>query len=122
MWLHLSLVSLSLVMAATPAEQAAELVRKLGSARFEDRKAAEEGLRRPGPRALPAVRAGLKSDDTGVRPRCQRMLPPLEAAYWRQEADTFEADRDGKRWHDLPLWGEYRKLVGADPAARRLFA
>ncbi len=122
MWLHLSLIGLSLVVAATPAEQAAELVRKLGSARFDDRKAAEEGLLRLGPAALPAVQEGLKSGDAEVRSRCRRLIPQIELEDRARRADAYAADVDGKRRHDLPLREEYEKLAGTSQAARRLFA
>jgi hypothetical protein len=122
MWLHLTLVGLSLAVTAAPAEEAAELVRKLGSARFEDRKAAEEGLRQLGPAALPAVWAGLKSDDPEVRSRCRRLVPQIEVEDRARRADAYAADVEGKGRHDLPLREEYEKLAGTSPAARRLFA
>jgi hypothetical protein len=120
MWLHLALVGLCLT--ATPADQAAELVKQLGSPRFEDRKAAEEGLLRLGPAALPAVRAGLKSDDAEVRSRCRQLAPRIEVEDRAQRADAYAADVEGKGRHDLPLREEYEKLAGTGPAARRLFA
>ncbi len=121
MWLHLSLLGLSVALAA-PAEDAAGLVRKLGSSRFEERKAAEEGLLRLGPAALPAVRAGLKSDDPEVRSRCRGLVTRIEVEDRARRADAYAADVEGKGRHDLPLREDYEKLAGTGPAARQLFA
>jgi hypothetical protein len=122
MWSHLSLVSLSLAVAAAPAEEAAALVKKLGSPAFAERKAAEEGLLRLGVAALPAVRAGLKSDDPEVRSRCRRLAPQIESEDRARRADAYAADLEGQGRHDLPLRAEYEQLAGTGPAARRLFA
>lgn len=122
MWLHLSLIGLSLTLTAPPAEEAAKLVRQLGSTQFDERKAAEEGLLRLGPAALPAVRAGLKSGDAEVRSRCRRLVVQIEIADRARRADAYATDLEGKGRHDLPLREEYEKLAGTGPSARRLFA
>jgi hypothetical protein len=117
-------LALPLLCAAGPRGEsaAAKLVRQLGSDDFEARQKAEEALRKLGPAALPAVRAGLRSGDAEVRKRCQRILPRIERAWWRRRADAYSADRDGKRRHDLPLQATYEKLAGTSPGARKLFA
>ena len=103
-------------------DQAAFLVRKLGSLSFVDREAAHKELMRLGSAALPALRDGLKSDDLEIKRRCKELIPAIEKAEWAQKANAYEMDRKGEQQSPLPLQKEYEKLVGTDPSARTLFA
>jgi hypothetical protein len=72
--------------------------------------------------ARPALLEGATSDpDPEVRYRCARLLPKAGADDLKARLDTFLADTEGKYEHDLPGLKQFRKLVGADKAARDLF-
>ncbi len=56
----------------------AELVRRLGAERYEDRQAAEQVLRALGPGALPALREGVLSRDAEIRKRSGELVAAIE--------------------------------------------
>jgi HEAT repeat protein len=99
---------------------AADLVRQLGDARFAAREAAGKKLVEMGAAAVPALRAGTKSDDEEVRSRSAALLPKAEAVGWHRRADAFLADPAAHR--DVPLLAEWEKLTGKpDAGNRKLF-
>jgi hypothetical protein len=103
--------------------KAAELVKQLGHARYVTREAAAKQLIEMGAAAVPALTAGVKSEDEEIRNRCTALLPQAKAADWKRRAAAFLADADGKEKHDLPLLAEYEKAVGKlDAGSRKLFA
>jgi HEAT repeat protein len=100
---------------------AADLVRRLGDARFAAREAAAKKLIDMGAAAVPALRVGMRSDDEEVRSRSAALLPKAEAVGWRRRADAFLADPAADR--DLPLLAEWEKLTGKpDAGNRKLYA
>lgn len=100
---------------------AADLVRQLGDPRFAAREAAAKKLVEMGAAAVPALRAGTKSDDEEVRSRSAALLPKAEAVGWRRRADAFLADPAAHR--DLPQLPEWEKLTGkSDAGNRKLYA
>lgn len=110
----------SLAVSAADAARAADLVRQLGSPVFRDREDAGRELRGLGRKALPALRAGLDSDDAEIRDRCKPLIEPAEVADFNARLETFLADTDGKFDHDLRGWNEFQKWTGND--GRGLFA
>lgn len=117
-----SFPSPQITFASDERDQAAFLVRKLGSLSFMEREAAHKELMLFGSMALPALHDGLKSNDLEVKQRCKQLIPTIEQAEWAQKADAYETDRKGEQQCALPLQKEYEKLMGTDPFARRLFA
>ena len=112
-------------LAIPPAEltRARDLVRRLGSDLFRERENAHTDLAKMGRLAKPVLTdAALTDPDPEVRARVSRLLPKATADDMKARLDTFLADSDGKFEHDLPGWGAFKKSVGADKAARDLFA
>jgi hypothetical protein len=70
-----------------PDEEAARLVKALGSDSFEERNQAEKKLVELGLRAKSALEGAIKSDDAEVRLRAERVLPQL----WDLDARQNEA-------------------------------
>jgi RNA polymerase sigma factor (sigma-70 family) len=93
-----------------------KLVRQLGSPVFAQRQAAVKALARRGARAAAAVRAGMKDADAEIARRCQVLWPRL----WQAEIARPDAGRLAGYAH--PLWARFRKIAGADPDSRTLFA
>ena len=103
------------------ADEIAPLVKQLGSRDFAQREAAEKKLKAIGPKALPALRAGLKSDLPEVAQRSESVI----AAIRRDDADRFakavQADTEYKQTLDHPIWTRWEKVVGDDRGSRELF-
>jgi hypothetical protein len=110
---------------AIPAEELArarELVRKLASEVYRERELAHDALARMGRLAKPVLAEAATADpDPEVRSRAARLLPQAAADDLKARVDAFLADADGQYEHNLPAWDAYRKLVGADRAARDLY-
>jgi hypothetical protein len=102
-------------------EKATALVRQLGDRSFKVRERASRQLVEMGTAAVPALRAGCKDADPEVRRRCEAILP--RAVRWESERQLYAllADKEGRPDHELPGWKRYRKEVGTDAPARRLF-
>ena len=83
-----------------PDPEAEKLVKQLGSPTFADREAAEKRLKALGPRAKPAVKAGLTSPDPEVARRAAAVL------------DAIRRDQFRPR---------FTKLLGDDADTRALF-
>jgi hypothetical protein len=118
----LALLMAPLAARAEEPPSPAELVRRLGDDSFETRREAAAQLEALGAAAIPAVRAGLEGRDLEVRRWCRRLLPRLVAAGREAKLEALVADVEGKGKHDFPGWERFRKEVGADAAARQLFA
>jgi hypothetical protein len=104
-------------------EKATVLVKQLGHARFAVRETAAKELVEMGGAAVPALQAGIKSEDEEVRTRSTALLPQAKAADWKRRADAYLADIEGKQKHDLPLLTDWEKLIGKpDAGSRKLFA
>jgi hypothetical protein len=99
-----------------------ELVKRLGDPSFEVRTSASSQLMRLGLAIKPYLQAGTRDDDLEIRRRCLELLPAVMEADLQARIAVFLADKEGKKEHDLPGWGRFRKLAGDDPAARLLFA
>lgn len=112
----------ALVVPTVHQERAAALVAKLGDRQFTERDAAGRELEAMGRLALPAVRAGAKSADAETRVRCERLLPPMEAAELTARLMVFVTDADGRYEHRVPGWELFRAAAGDDRDARGLFA
>lgn len=98
------------------------LVRRLGSTDFKVREQASHELFRIGLLAKQALLKGAGDSDLEVRRRCRDLLPRILEADRQAKLAAFLADKDGKLKHDLPGWERYRKIAGADAAARQFFA
>ncbi len=98
------------------------LIEQLGDDSFGTREAASAKLAALGMSARPALERALKSGDPEVRLRARRLLGQIQAAHLDARLKAFMADIEGRREHDLPGWARYRKLVGENQAARKLFA
>jgi hypothetical protein len=98
-----------------------ELVRQLGATDFQAREQASKELFQIGLPAKQALLEGSKDSDLEVRRRCRDLLPEILEADRQARLTAFIADKEGKQKHDLPGWERYRKIAGADAAARQFF-
>ncbi len=117
----LPLITLTTALAiCRPDQEPAKLVRQLASERFEEREVAERALREMGPKALAALRKAMKDPDAEVARRARRTERAIRVA-WRGElaAACRKAGWRGDSEH--PVWLRYKRLVGGDEEARRLF-
>ena len=80
---------LVLLLGQAPDRGAGELVRQLGSSRYDEREAAAAALEKMGLDALPALRDGRESKDLGV-------AEPLRGAH-RQDPGARAGPRGGGR-------------------------
>jgi RNA polymerase sigma factor (sigma-70 family) len=94
--------------AKVKADPAEALVRQLGSPEFAEREAAEKELRKLGANALPAVRAGLKSDVPEVVERCARLLPVLRVEHLKSNGH--------------PVWKKFANIAGESKESATLYA
>jgi hypothetical protein len=101
--------------------RAEDLVRRLGDYSFEAREQASKELFRLGLSARPALLAGARDPDLEIRRRCRDLLPAILEADRLARLEAFIADKEGKHKHALPGWERYRRVAGADAAARDLF-
>lgn len=102
--------------------KAAELVRDLGDARYKVREVAARELKKLGRVAKPALQEGMKSNDPEIWNRCIQLLPEVLALDLKARVDAFLADTEGKQKHELPMMEAFQKVVGGEPAARKLYA
>jgi RNA polymerase sigma factor (sigma-70 family) len=114
--------------AAVPAPQEADaapspedLVRQLNDDNFRKREAAERALIAIGAKAIPAVRAGLKSPEPELGRRCERLLPLIRHAELIAFAKAFGDDSERKAGFDHPVWRRYVGMVGDSRPSRELF-
>jgi hypothetical protein len=98
------------------------LVRKLGDKSYATREAATHALAQVGVPAKAALLEALKDPDAEIRYRAKLVLAEVLEADWRNRLEDFVADTKGVREHDLPGWERFRKTVGDNITARRLFA
>ena len=98
----------------------AKLVKQLGSADFAAREAAHAALRKLGPKAEPALKAGLKSDDPEVRARAAKLLTEIRADALDALAKTFDPVAENPSDH--PIWKRFKAIAGDSRASRDLFA
>jgi hypothetical protein len=89
---------------------------------FRKREAAEQALIALGAKALPAIRAGLKSPEPELARRCERLLPAIRHAELTAFAKAFADDSDRTAGFDHPVWKRYVGMVGDSRPSRALFA
>jgi hypothetical protein len=107
--------ALSSVLAIPPkANDAAALVKQLGSESFQARETAEWQLKALGAAALPAIKAGVTSADAETARRCKSLLSAIRNG----ESESFVA---GKKEHDSAAWQSFKTLVGDSKESRQLF-
>lgn len=97
------------------------LVRQLGDESFATRQEASRKLMALGLAARDVLLDGMRSPDPEIRKSCRLLLPAVLRADRQARLEAFIADKEGKKEHDLPGWKRFRKVVGADAAARDLF-
>lgn len=114
-------VSIAEADAQSPASPE-ELVRQLESAEFQKREAAEKALIATGAKAIPAVKAGLKSRDPEVVQRCERLLVLIRKEELARFTKAFLADKDRTAKFDHPIWQRYSRIAGDSRPARELIA
>lgn len=123
-WIVIAIV-VALLAGQLQAEVAAspeELVRQLESTEFQKREAAEKTLVAAGAKALPAVKAGLKSKDPEVVQRCERLLVLIRKEELAQFTKAFIADTNRSTKFDHSIWTRYVAIVGDSRSSRELFA
>jgi RNA polymerase sigma factor (sigma-70 family) len=103
-----------------PEDPAAKLVQQLGSADFARREAAHEALRKLGPKAEPALKAALKSDDPEVRTRAVTLLSEIRKDALDDLAKNFDPKAESPSDH--PIWKRFKAIAGDTRASRELFA
>src|SRR3954447_20095938 len=81
-----------------------ELVGRLGGATFQDREAAAKALRALGPKAVPALQAGLAGGAPEGAERCRRVLAAIRQDELDRFLKAFAADTDRKGNFDHPVW------------------
>jgi hypothetical protein len=69
--------------------KANQLVRQLGSSKFEEREAAMRALRALGEQAIPALKRAAGSNDPEVRRRATQLLKPFAAKLRMREIDAI---------------------------------
>jgi RNA polymerase sigma factor (sigma-70 family) len=99
-----------------------DLVKQLNDSSFVRREAAEKSLVALGAKAIPAVRAGLKSPEAELAQRCERILPLIRRTELTNFVKVFAGDTERKAAFDHPVWKRYVALVGDSKASRELFA
>jgi hypothetical protein len=99
-----------------------DLVKQLNDDSFSKREAAEKALIALGAKAIPAVRAGLKSAEPELAQRCERLLPLIRQTELTNFAKAFADDAERKAGFDHPIWKRYVAMVGDSKASRELFA
>lgn len=102
-------------------DDAARLVRALGSDSFRQRGFAAQALQRMGSDALPALIEGTKSRDLEVQSRCKKLISEIEQAAEAERLSLFVRDGLQTGQQPLPSWKLFKEQFGDDYAARRLF-
>lgn len=99
-----------------------ELITQLGHRDYRLREAAGKRLLEIGPLASEAIKAGMKSADSEISDRCQKLYPLI----WRQSLDKklakFIAAKNEAETEDLPLSKLWLKTVGDSKNSRELYA
>jgi hypothetical protein len=113
--------ALSAAEAAKPAQEAADLVRRLHDDSFDVRETAVKRLTELGKAAEVALRQGLEDEDAEVRRQCQLLLDRALRSELTVALDAFLADRQEKHVLMLPAWTRFSKLAGDDTSAKTLF-
>jgi RNA polymerase sigma factor (sigma-70 family) len=108
--------------AQPPPPKPEALVKQLGSDEFAEREAAGKKLRSLGLAALPAIRAGMKDPDLEIRRRCEELLPRVYADSWAPFVEQFQADKDGKKDFNQPVWQRFKAIAGDSRQSRKIFA
>ena len=98
------------------------LIRKLGDRSYATREAATRALVQIGVPGKDELINALKDPDAEIRYRAKLVLSEVLQLDWRNRLEAFVADTKGEREHQLPGWDRYRKMVGDNITARRLFA
>ena len=99
-----------------------QLIQRLGDPSFLVRERATRDLTARGAQVQKELERALLNPDLEIRMRAHRILiKSLESAF-AAKLEAFISDVDGKRDHDLPGWKQYRKAIGNDRNARKLFA
>ncbi len=100
--------------------QAEELVERLGSPRFSERKKAMDSLLRLGPAALGPLEMAAKSTNREVRYRSQRLLESVRELEFERQLQAFiQSSLDPAT--PLPGWGRFRDKYGDEGDAKQLF-
>src|SRR5262249_39512299 len=60
--------------------------------------------------------------DPEVRLRARRLLGEIQSADLEARLKAFVEDTQGRQQHDIPGWDRFRKTIGENEAARKLFA
>ena len=108
-------------LATADGDLVAELIGQLGAASYAEREKAARGLADLGIAARKPLEAALDNADAEVRQRARRILDYVLDRDFQQRLQAFAADADGSRGQDLPGWDRFRRTIGEDAAARRLF-
>ncbi len=101
-------------------DPAAARVKQLGGADFAEREAAHAALRKLGPKAEGALKAGLKSDDPEIRARAAALLADVRKDALAALAKGFDPAADTEPDH--PIWKRFKAIAGNTRAGRELFA
>lgn len=99
----------------------AELISRLGDAKFAERENASEDLIRIGLAALPALERALEHPDREIRYRCRRVISVVKENDFQRRLLAFASNRDGEDDYDLPAWSAFKEQFGGDGEARGLF-
>ncbi|HEV3342401.1 MAG TPA: hypothetical protein VG125_18670 [Pirellulales bacterium] len=100
----------------------ARLIRDLGASTFMARQHAQRELVALGTAAKPALETASHDPDHEIRQRARSALASIADVDFHVRLGEFVVDPYADDGHGLPGWDRYRSLVGASPAARRLFA
>jgi hypothetical protein len=93
----------------------------LGHDEFSVRQAAAEKLIAAGSPAREPLAALADGPDPETRAAARRLISIIDRSEFSRRLEAFAADTEGRDGVTLPGWKRFRKLVGADPAARELF-
>jgi hypothetical protein len=102
-------------------QRAAKLVRKLGDSSFQVRRDATRELTNLGLPALSALRQASQDDDLEIRYRASRLFQKVRLQAHSLRLEQFLANPKSFPVDELPGLQRYRKIVGNDEAARKLF-
>jgi len=104
-----------------PTAEVEGLVMQLGAQTYAARQQASLKLARIGMPAREALVAALGSSDAEVRSRSRRLLARIVEDDFQFRLQEFAADTGGNSDHGLPLWKEFRTVVGDTATARKWF-
>ena len=98
------------------------LVKQLGSDDFQLRELAESELLKIGRAAIEPVRRGRGSENSEIRFRAERLLPLLRRAETESRFQEFIDTGVAEPPENFTYWQEFSQIVGAEKAARELYA